>query len=81
MRPARRMSRRRRKWLTIGVGFGVPLAIGVAGLGWLSAWSTATATGYSAPPFVLPDHEGRQIALADYLGRKPVVLVFYMTYG
>ena len=68
MHLGRRMSRRRRKWLTMVLGFGLPLVIGVAFLGWLYARRPATATGYSAPPFVLPDHEGRQIALADYLG-------------
>jgi len=37
--------------------------------------------GEAAPRFVLQDSTGRQIFLADYLGRRPVVLVFYMTYG
>ena len=47
---------------------------------WKLGW-TAVAEGDLAPPFVLPAHDGREVALADYLGRKPVVLVFYMTYG
>ena len=52
----------------------------VSYLGWTLGW-TPVAEGDPAPPFVLPDHQGGQVALADYLGRKPVVLVFYMTYG
>jgi peroxiredoxin len=37
--------------------------------------------GEPAPAFVLEDSEGRPVDLADDLGRRPVVLVFYMTYG
>ena len=59
----------------------VALAGAVGYLGRNYGWSTATAVGRPAPRFVLPDDEGRPVALADYLGRKPVVLVFYMTYG
>jgi peroxiredoxin len=32
--------------------------------------------GTKAPEFTLPDHDGKQVSLADYRGRK-VVLVFY----
>jgi peroxiredoxin len=33
--------------------------------------------GQRAPDFVLRTHDGKQrIALTDYLGKKPVVLVF-----
>lgn len=78
---SRRKSRRGRKWRKMIAVLGLPVAIGVAYFGWTYDGSTATAKGYPAPPFVLPDHEGRPVALADYLGRKPVVLVFYMTYG
>ena len=41
----------------------------------------AAREGDPAPRFVLRDSEGRQVALADYLGRRPILLVFYMTYG
>ncbi len=34
------------------------------------------AAGSRAPNFSLPDHQGKQVSLADYRGRK-VVLVFY----
>jgi peroxiredoxin len=31
-----------------------------------------------APPFTLPAHTGEQISLTDYIGKRDVVLVFYM---
>jgi len=34
------------------------------------------ARGTPAPDFSLPDHQGRQVSLADFSGRK-LVLVFY----
>ena len=77
-RPARRQRWKRR--LVVGAVLGLFVAGGVGYLGWSLGW-TAAAEGDPAPPFVLPDHQGRQVALADYLGRRPVVLVFYMTYG
>lgn len=33
--------------------------------------------GDPAPDFTLPDHDGQSVHLADHLGAKPVVLVFY----
>ncbi|SRR6266478_1491717 len=70
-----RKLRRRRGLLTIGA---LALVIG-GGVGYL-AWSGATATGRPAPSFILPDSEGRPVALANYLGRKPIVLIFYMSH-
>ena len=74
----RRQRRKRRRLVLAVLGLLVAAIVGYLGgnLGW-----TAAAEGDPAPPFVLPDHQGRQVVLADYLGRKPVVLVFYMTYG
>jgi cytochrome oxidase Cu insertion factor (SCO1/SenC/PrrC family) len=73
--------RQRRKWRLLVVAvLGLLVAAIVGYLGWNLGW-TAAAEGDQAPTFVLPDHQGRQVALADYLGRKPVLLVFYMTYG
>lgn len=34
-------------------------------------------TGASAPEFTLKDHEGREISLKDYRGKKNLVLYFY----
>jgi len=74
----RRQRRKRRLLMLAALGLLVAAVVGY--LGWNLGWTPA-AEGDPAPPFVLPDHQGRQVALADYLGRKPVVLVFYMTYG
>jgi hypothetical protein len=41
---------------------------------------TALRLGERAPDFSLPDATGRPVSLADYRGRKPVVLVFYRGY-
>jgi hypothetical protein len=41
---------------------------------------TALQLGERAPDFTLPDATGRPVSLADYRGRKPVVLVFYRGY-
>jgi len=60
---------------------GLLLAAGISYLGWSSGGSRVATEGAPAPPFVLPDQQGRPVDFAQYLGRKPVVLVFYMTYG
>src|SRR5882672_10172435 len=36
--------------------------------------------GSPPPDFTLPDAGGRSVSLADYRGKKPVVLVFYRGY-
>jgi hypothetical protein len=41
---------------------------------------TALRVGEAPPGFTLPDAAGRPVSLADYRGRKPVVLVFYRGY-
>ena len=41
---------------------------------------TALRLGEPAPEFTLTDAAGRRMALADYRGRKPVILVFYRGY-
>jgi hypothetical protein len=76
-RDVRRRQRRKRRLLVVA---GLLVAAIVGYIGWNLGW-TAAAEGDPAPLFVLPDHQGRQVALADHLGRKPVLLVFYMTYG
>lgn len=40
----------------------------------------AFKVGEPAPDFTLPDAAGRPVTLADYRGKKPVVLVFYRGY-
>ncbi len=76
---------RARRWLAC-------LALGLSGLllG-ASAWfnfvaarvpdaPTALRVGERPPDFTLPDAAGRPVSLADYRGKKPVVLVFYRGY-
>ena len=41
---------------------------------------TALRVGERAPDFTLSDALGRPVSLADYRGKKPVVLVFYRGY-
>jgi thioredoxin-dependent peroxiredoxin len=44
-------------------------------LSWL--FSQPLTVGSTAPDFSLPDQNGRQVSLRDFLGRSNVVLVFY----
>ena len=41
---------------------------------------TPLRVGERPPEFTLPDATGRPVSLADYRGKKPVVLVFYRGY-
>ena len=41
---------------------------------------TALRVGERPPDFTLPDAAGRRVSLADYRGKKPVVLIFYRGY-
>ena len=42
------------------------------------AQSVALQVGEKAPMFELPSTTGEKIKLADYLGKQPVVLFFYI---
>ena len=77
-RGAGRRRRGRRRWALAALG--LLLVTGVTYLGWNYGWGGAASVGDPAPPFVLQDQQGGQVALADSLGRKPIVLVFYMTH-
>jgi hypothetical protein len=48
--------------------------IGVVGIG----QGFALQVGEKAPVFELPSTTGEKIKLADYLGKQPVVLFFYI---
>ena len=74
--------RNRRRWL-----LRLMLALGVSGAGLWLAWAWQSHGGHTnihadegkrAPAFTLPSHTGDAVALTSYLGRQPVVLVFYM---
>ncbi len=41
---------------------------------------TALRLGERPPDFTLPDATGQPVALADFRGKKPVVLIFYRGY-
>lgn len=69
---------RRRPW---GVGALLVLVAGVSYLAWNYGWSGVAGVGDPAPVFALQASDGQQVSLGDHLGRRPVVLVFYMTYG
>jgi len=44
----------------------------------LAASAAPLNVGDKAPDFTLPDQNGKQLKLADYLGKKNVVLAFYV---
>lgn len=39
---------------------------------------TNVKVGQPAPDFTLPDHNGNQVKLSDFKGKKNVVLAFYV---
>ena len=39
---------------------------------------TNVKVGQMAPDFTLPDHNGNQVKLSDFKGKKNVVLAFYV---
>ena len=70
-----------RRWL-----WSLIVVVVVSGVGWWS-WERHShggpqqgraAEGARAPAFTLPSSTGRPVALGSYLGRQPVVLIFYM---
>ena len=76
---------RARHWLTVtALGVSVFLLGGAAFFNFVAMRvppaSTALVVGQPAPDFTLPDAAGRPVRLADYRGRKPVVLVVYRGY-
>lgn len=77
--PARVQRRARR--LLWAASIVLLLGGGVTYLAWTHGWAGAITAGQPASAFVLEDSDGHPVNLADYLGRKPVLLVFYMTYG
>jgi hypothetical protein len=79
---ALRRARRWTSWAALAVS-GLLLAAG-AWFNFVAARvpdaPTALRVGAPAPDFTLADAAGRPVSLADYRGRKAVVLVFYRGY-
>jgi amino acid transporter len=77
--------RRARHWLTVTA---LVVSVLVLGLGVafnfvlmrVPTTRSAFVVGQAAPDFTLPDSSGRPASLAEYRGKKPVVLVFYRGY-
>ncbi len=44
----------------------------------LAAHAATLKVGDKAPDFSLPDQTGKQVKLSDFLGKKNVVLAFYV---
>ncbi len=77
---ARRRRRVRRRAMRITLVFAV-LALVAGGAFYLWGPEPAADVGQPAPPFALPDATGRTVSLADFQGKQPVVLAFYMFAG
>ncbi|HEY5864644.1 MAG TPA: hypothetical protein VI542_03690 [Candidatus Tectomicrobia bacterium] len=60
-----------RRWLVRLI-----VVVVVSGMGWW--WYGSLVADDSAPAFTLPSATGGAVALDQYRGRQPVVLVFYM---
>jgi hypothetical protein len=78
----RARARRWPAWLALGLSS--LLLVGGAWFNFVGArvpdTPTALRVGEQPPNFRLPDAAGRPVSLADYRGKKPVVLVFYRGY-
>jgi thioredoxin-dependent peroxiredoxin len=44
----------------------------------MMAQATTLKVGDRAPDFTLPDQDGKPVKLSDFLGKKNVVLAFYV---
>lgn len=76
---------RGRRWPAwLAVGFSSVLLVAGAWFNFVAAripgTPAALRVGERPPDFTLPDASGRPVSLADYRGKKPVVLVFYRGY-
>jgi AhpC/TSA family protein len=75
----RARGRRWPAWLVLGLSS--LLLVGGAWFNFVTARvpdaPTALRVGERPPDFTLPDAAGRPVSLADFRGKKPVVLVFY----
>jgi len=79
---ARARARRWPAWLALGLSS--LLLVGGAWFNFVAARvpdvPTVLRVGERPPEFTLSDATGREVSLADYRGKKPVVIVFYRGY-
>jgi hypothetical protein len=76
------LARRWYAWVAAGVSVGL-LVLGAYTnfvVARIPSQPTPLRIGATPPDFTLPDASGRPVALADYRGKKPVVLVFHRGY-
>ncbi len=59
----------RKTWVAMGI---LLLAVGSVAMG------AELKVGDKAPDFTLPDQNGKPVKLGDFLGKKNVVLAFYV---
>jgi hypothetical protein len=76
---------RGRRWPAwLALGFSSVLLVAGAWFNFVGARvpdaPTALHVGERPPEFTLPDAAGRPVSLAEYRGKKPVVLIFYRGY-
>ena len=78
------LARARRWYVWVALGLSTLLLAGGAWVNFVVARipdePTALRVGEPALDFTLPDASGRTVSLADYRGKKEVVLVFYRGY-
>lgn len=55
-----------------------PALLALVLVGVLSAHAATLKLGDKAPDFSLPDQNGKKVQLSDFLGKKNVVLAFYV---
>lgn len=79
-RARRRQRSRRRRAIRTTIVVAV-LALAAGGAFYLWGPEPAADVGQPAPTFALPDATGRTVSLADFHGKQPVVLAFYMFAG
>lgn len=64
------------RWKTATAAAALALALALAVP--LFSQAATLKVGDQAPDFTLPDQNGQRVKLSDYLGKKNVVLAFYV---